>query len=241
MTKTKHFSKWHRTKWMRIWLEILAIIAPLLFLILALTTVIFIFRDRNQPEQTEPEWKDSIIADRVFSGNDLASDVFYTILTTKLTWANLSLYYPSNWIHFFEKRYGGKTLTIRPNGAPSYGMHIQLKILDNDTQLLAYNSQFLEHLNFNTDNLRELKFRDAQAYQLDTRYMACTNIPMITRFIFIKKNKMFLRIIIFAKEQTFAHKYTLFQAILDSISFSTTQPLKKKEHDNEIQSTTVAQ
>lgn len=214
--------QWHANTGMRIVLEISAIIAPLLLFLGALAIGFYIFRDQGQESglKHQPAWQDLIVAKRVFAGSDLSSNNFYSVLSKNVSWENLKIYYPFDWIHFVENRFGGKTLTIQPDVESSYGIQFQVSKLTDETECTRTILTFLKQIGLTPDKLNETTVAKTKAYQCTTRYTTGGYVPMTGRFFFIPRKSFLFRIVIFGQEETFTHRSVLLNAILDSVSFS---------------------
>ncbi|MEW6535229.1 MAG: hypothetical protein AB1454_06365 [Candidatus Auribacterota bacterium] len=223
MSRQGQFFQWQSKTTLSTAIQILAVLTPLFLLLGAIGITIYVMgkHTAKPAPATAPSWTYNIIADRVYSGPALNSEDIYPLLANTVQWGALSVHYPYHWIHFFEERLGGQTLTIQSDRNSPSGIHIQAETADNDTNVQQSAEKFLKRLRFNTSSFEPVYITTEQGVMYSVRYLSQTNVPMIGHFVFVRHNNTLYRIIQFSQEKYSTEYTALFKAILEALEFNT--------------------
>ncbi|MDX9703117.1 MAG: hypothetical protein RBU23_08755 [Candidatus Auribacterota bacterium] len=215
---------WKSKKGRRIFFDIACIIVPLTVILGLLLLLHGLFSGKKEStEEMLRGWKKGVIAQRVFNARTVSAEVFLPILRNEVRWGAISVRFPYSWVHFFENRFGGRTLSLQESLDSNYGMHIQIEHVFKDTgSIFEFGASFLKNIGLYPQAHGEIDFLQAQGHLFFMRYTTREGIVMSSLFLFIRKENYLIKIIAYSPDSVYLARKSLFDAILTTIQWDET-------------------
>lgn len=212
---------WKRAKKGRILFDTLTILLPVIIILGTFFLLYSFFAKKDtKTDGALRKWKSFVIAQRVFDSPKIPADMFFPILTNAIEWGALQVTLPYYWIYYFDKRYGGNTLSVQPQLNAPYGMHIQMeKMAQLPADLEDAGLAFLRNLRLYPRATGRIRFLDEPGFLFYVTYVNEASVPMDSIFIFIIKEDYLLKIVAYSPQQMYRLRKNWFDAILQTFKW----------------------
>ncbi len=216
-----NFTLLRSRKGRRIVFDLAAVLVPLLLIFGLILLLYGVFRSRkDSPVRPVSSWNKGIISCRVFDMPATPTRMLLPVLANRVHWGPLSIAYPKSWGYFFEKRFGGKTLSIQENLNAPYGMHIQIERLGDTTiSTSEFGSDFLQHIGLYARAKGEILLLESPGTIFYTIYITPQGIAMSSIFLFIKRDDYLIKIVAYAPDSIYLARKMLFDAMLTTLDW----------------------
>lgn len=218
MKESGTFFGWNNRPQLKVILELAVILAPVLIVLFTLSMLFFLFRSRPEQLKQLDDQRTNYMIDRIYSAPHIPSDEYLQALTSYLHWDTISINYPDSWIHFFEKKIGGRALTIQPSVDASTGIHLQNLGRDNDGSIQS-EQQFLNAIGMSSSTPETINIGGEDARLYPVSYLTQFRKPMSGYFIFVQHDQSVYRIVVFYRTAYAAYFDSLYRSILSTLSF----------------------